>query len=484
MRIEPLERIFPRGVQGVRIHAVGAGGHGISAALALATLAGAKVTGCDATSSAMADLLQRYDIPVHVGHDADHIADADLVVVSPAVTFLHPDLPELALARERGIPVAKWQALLGLLMTGKTGVSVAGVHGKGSTTALLGHLAISAGLDPTVEVGEQVLSWGSNIRPGSGPLFINEADEFDYNFLYYHPRVAVLTAVEFDHPEFFAGYDDLRRAFLQFLEGMDTGTGTLQSPRPALVLNADSPGCMEVRDMLNDWRGLTWTFGIAANDADVRADAVSVGGETSFDLSVRGERLGRVTLRSPGRHAVANALGATAGALALGVPKDALIPALESFTGLHRRYQIVPDGDITFVDDYAHHPHAVAITLETTRLRFPGRRIIAVFQPTLYTRLYRFLKPFSEAFDTSDVAVIVETQASREVDTGLVHGRDLVRLIADRPAFAGHRQDALYGGTYEETAALLRDVSRPGDVIVVMGSGPVDQVITLARTQA
>jgi len=138
---------------------------------------------------------------------------------------------------------------------------------------------------------------------------------------------------------------------------------------------------------------------------------------------------------------------------------------------------------VMFIDDYAHHPHAVALTLETARRRFPERRVVAVFQPTLYTRLYRFLTPFSEAFDAADVAVIVETQPSRERDTGLVHGRDLVTKIAERPAFAGLADTARYGGDFAETAALLRMLRQPGDVVVVMGSGPVNQVIPLARKE-
>ncbi len=155
---------------------------------------------------------------------------------------------------------------------------------------------------------------------------------------------------------------------------------------------------------------------------------------------------------------------------------------MTAFRGLRRRFEIIEDGNVTFVDDYAHHPHAVALTIETARQRFPGRRIVAVFQVTLYTRLHRFLKQFSEAFDLADEVAIVEIQPSREVDTGLVHGSDLVRLIAARPAFAGRAGAVYYSGTYEETAAMLRDRRRDGDVVVVMGSGPVNQAIAGARS--
>lgn len=473
---------FPEGVGSVRIHAVGAGGHGISAVLQLAKERGARVTGCDAAESGMSRMLAVKGIAVTIGHAAEHAAEADLVVVSPAVFFLHPDLPELVAARERGVPVVKWQELLGLLMRGSVGVSVAGVHGKGSTTALLGHLAIAGELDPTVEVGEAVLQWDSNVRIGRGRYFINEADEFDYNFLHYHPRVTVLTAVEYDHPEFFASYEAIRDAFVQFLRGIDLAAQPPGETPPTLVLNADSPGCADVLRQLGEWPGRVRTFGMERTEADVRA--VEIDAADGFTLVVDGEALRRVRLRTPGRHYVANALAATAGALAIGVPRAAVVPALESFAGLKRRFEMVADGDVTFVDDYAHHPHAVAITLETARRRFPGRRLVAVFQPTLYTRLHRFLGPFAEAFDAADEVVIVEIQPSREVDTGLVHGRDLVRAIAARSAFTGREDAVRYGGDFVETAALLREGRQPGDVVVVMGSGPVNAVIAGARTAA
>ena len=475
-----LADIFPNGVAGKRIHAVGAGGHGISAAMRLARARGARVSGCDAAETHMLRTLRAEGLEVAVGHDEVHGAEADLIVVSPAVTYLRPDLPELLLARSRGVPVVKWQALLGYLMQGYIGVSVAGVHGKGSTTALLGSLAIAGGLDPTVEVGESVLAWDGNIRLGQGPYFINEADEFDYNFLHYHPRVVALTAVEYDHPEFFPSYEAIRDAFTQFVRGMDL-TPREDAPPPALVVNADSPGCLDVLRELGDWPGVVRTFGIESESADVRALDISVAGQTSFTLAVDGAALGRVTLQTPGRHYVANALAATAVASLLGVRREALIPALEGFTGLARRFQIVTDGDVTFVDDYAHHPHAIAVTLETARARFAGRRLIAVFQPTLYTRLHRFLGEFSAAFDAADEVLIVETQASREVDTGLVHGRDLVARIRERSAFAGRAEAVQYGGSFAETAAALRQMRRPGDVVAVMGSGPVDAVIAQAR---
>lgn len=480
-----LAALFPQGLRGVRIHAVGAGGSGISAVLRLARAGGARVSGCDAAETSMSRALDGEGIPIARGHDPTHITAADLVVTTPAVTFLDPDAAELAAARAAGVPVAMWQALLGYLMRGSVGVSVAGVHGKGSTTAMLGALAIAGGLDPTCEVGAVIRDWDGNIRLGQGAYFINEADEFNYNFLNYHPRLVVLTAIEFDHPEFFKDEAAIRDAFVRFLRGMDVAERPGVIP-PTIVLNADNPGCLDALAQLGAWPGVVRTFGIASEradvQADVRAEEVRTGPETSFTLRLDGAALGRVTLALPGVHNVANALAAAAAAHALGVAPEVLAPSLSRFSGLRRRFEVIEDGDVTFVDDYAHHPHAIALTLEATRARFPGRRLVAVFQPTLYTRLYRFLQPFSEAFDAADEVVIVETQPSRERDTGLVHGAELVAKIAARPAFAGHPAAVRYGGTYDETAALLRTLRYPGDVVAVMGSGPVNRVIARARS--
>lgn len=482
-----LAKLFPDGLAGRRIHAIGAGGIGISTIIQLARARGATVTGCDMAETSMSRYLQGQGVPITQGHDAAHLRDEafDLVVSAPAVAALDPNQAELVAAREQGIPVVDWQELLGYFMIGSIGVSVAGVHGKGSTTALLGALAIAGGLDPTVQLGAVVPTWGTNVYMGNGPIFINEADEWNYNFLHYHPRVVVLTAIEYDHPEFFRSYEEIRDAFLRFLAGMDLAQrrSDLSRPRPTVVLNADSSGCMDVRERLGaNWPGAVRTFGIETVDADVRGVDVRVGGETSFRLLLRGQDLGRVTLQTPGAHNVANAVAAAAAADVLGVPAETIAPALSAFPGLRRRFEISEDTrGVTYVDDYAHHPHAVAVTLETARQRFRGRRVLAVFQPTLFTRLHRFLEPFSAAFDAADGVTVVEIQPSREQDTGLIHGRDLVRAIQGRPAFAGREDAVAYGGTFDETVAALRPRLRAGDVLVVMGSGPVNRIIAPLR---
>ena len=225
-----LVELFPDGLRGKRMHVVGAGGSGVSSVLLLAREQGAVVTGCDVAETTMTRLLEQQGIPIAHGHDVAHVHDVDLVVTNPAVTYLHPDHVELLAAEAQSIPVTQWQPLLGYLMRQTPGVAIAGVHGKGSTGALIGTLAIAAGLDPTVELGAVVPAWKGNVRVGHGNLFINEADEWNYNFLNYHPRMVVLTAVEYDHPEFFPSYEVIRDAFVQFLQGMDTAARPTRPP--------------------------------------------------------------------------------------------------------------------------------------------------------------------------------------------------------------------------------------------------------------
>ena len=476
-----LVELFPDGLRGKRMHVVGAGGSGVSSVLLLAREQGAVVTGCDVAETTMTRLLGQQGIPIAHGHDVAHVHDVDLVVTNPAVTYLHPDHIELLAAEARGIPVTQWQPLLGYLMRQTPGVAIAGVHGKGSTGALIGTLAIAAGLDPTVELGAVVPDWKGNVRVGHGNLFINEADEWNYNFLNYHPRMVVLTAVEYDHPEFFPSYEAIRDAFVQFLHGMDTAEDASAPFPPTVIYNEDIPGCRDVIARLGDLPITTRPFSLERRDAlacawDVRADT-----ETSFTLLLHGEPQGRVTLATPGAHNVANAVAAAAAADALGIAPDVIVRALSAFPGVRRRFEIIEDGDVTFVDDYAHHPHAVALTVAAARKRFPGRRLIAAFQPTLFTRLHRFLEPFAAAFDEADEAIVVEIQPSRERDTGLIHGNDLVKAIAARPAWEGRATSIHYGGDFDETAKLLRALRQPGDVFVIMGSGPVNRVIAPAR---
>src|SRR5258708_26560936 len=219
------------------------------------------VTGCDMQASATTRALQEIGIPVHIGHSADHLANIDKLVVVPAALVLNPDHPEIATARERGIPMITWQEMLGELMQGKYVVSVSGVHGKGSTTAMLSLILVDAELDPTCEIGAVVPRFGVNYRLGKSAYFVNEADEYYNNFWHYHPRVAIVTSIEFEHPEFFANYAEYLASFEHFIRGMDM-QGDWPVP-PTLMLNADSPVCFELLARLARWLGRVITDAMA-----------------------------------------------------------------------------------------------------------------------------------------------------------------------------------------------------------------------------
>lgn len=464
--------IAPADLRGKHLHFMGIGGSGITSVAQMALIEGTTCSGCEQTLSGATKWIASKGVSVVEGHSPDHLAGVDLLVISPAITKLDAQNPEVVAARERGIPVIEWQALLGAFMAGKFGCSVAGVHGKGTVTAMLSQITIDAGLDPTCEVGAIVPEWSGNVRMGKGVHFVNEADEFNLNFLHYHPRLAIITSIEFEHPEFFNDYDELRDAFDAFVAGMDM-YGEWNLP-PTLVLNWDSEGCRELRERLVAWPGQVVTYSLDG-PADYMGSEVRLEGETSFAVhDAAGHDLGRFSLLLPGRYNIENALGAIAAAHKLGIDPDVMRGALGRFPGVYRRFQMTQAaGDIIIVDDYAHHPTAIAVTIEAMRLRYPGRKLVATFQPHMFTRLKTFLEDFSHVFGGADDVVIVDVFPARERDTGLIHSRDLVAAIKRDTAFVGREDHVYYGGSLDETRALLETLVGQGDALAMLGSGAV-----------
>ena len=478
---------------------MGIGGQGISAVAQMAHAAGEVVSGCDQRASATVRALEQAGIVVRIGHSAEHLDEVDTLVISPAVPALDPRNPELLAARQRGLQVMTWQEMLGELMRGKCVLSVSGVHGKGTTTAMLSLMMVDAGLDPTCEIGAVVPRFGANYRMGQGDYFVNEADEFNHNFWHYHPRLAIVTSIEFEHPEFFADYDAFLNAFVHFIRGMDL-LGIWELPT-TLILNADSPGCLDLRSRLHDWPGRILTYSLAGESimpepASVEAFALKLDGETSFRVrthaltsGVEGEEGDtsfpedlEIHLQLPGAYNVQNALAALTAALAVGVDPATIVRSLESFTGTRRRFEIRSQGplvlageelDLMLVDDYAHHPTAITATLEAARRRYPGRRLVAVYQPHMYSRTKTFFAQFLHAFDAADVVIIADIFPAREQDTGLVHARDLVEAMIQLPAFAPGKALVVHGGSIEETTGLLQAMLRSGDMAIIMGAGDI-----------
>ncbi len=484
-------------LKNARLHFMGIGGQGISAVAQMALRGGASVTGCDQTASATTHMLEQQGIAVQIGHSPEHLLHADALIYVPAVAAFDPNNPELVAAKARGMQIMTWQEMLGRWMLGKCVLSVSGVHGKGTTTAMLALMLVHAGLDPSCEIGAIVPEFGTNYRIGKSQYFVNEADEFNNNFWHYHPRLAIVTSIEFEHPEFFADYAAYVAAFEHFIRGMDM-QGDWPFP-PTLVLNADSPGCLELRQRLHDWPGHITSYSVeeAAVEHEERATFVAydvkLAGETSFRVRLQ-EQGGRafpadkvIHLQVPGIHNVRNALAALAAAHIIGVDADVIARTLEHFGGIGRRFEIRHHGllqvdgeaqDVVLIDDYAHHPTAIMATLEAARRRFPGRRLIAVYQPHMYSRTKTFFEQFLTAFDKADVVMIADIFAGREHDTGLVHARELVEAMTRRgrdtsSLYGSTSRQVMYGGDVEGTAKLLRSTLRSGDVAIIMGAGDV-----------
>jgi len=462
---------------------MGIGGQGISAVAQMALVAGDMVTGCDQSASSTTKALEQLGIPVQIGHSPEHLVDADALIYVPAVVALNPNNPELLAARTRGMQVITWQEMLGKLMLGKCVLSVSGVHGKGTTTAMLALMLVDAGLDPTCEIGAVVPRFGVNYRIGKSQYFVNEADEFNHNFWHYHPRLAIVTSIEFEHPEFFTDYEAFLAAFEHFIRGMDMSDKWALPP--TLILNANSPGCLELRNRLGDWPGQIVTYEIEAN-ATFSAYDVKLDGETSFRVRMQdGEAMlgGRtIHLQLPGIHNVQNALAALTVAHLVGVDDEVIIQTLETFGGIRRRFEIRHAGslkingevsDVVLVDDYAHHPTAIAATLEAARRRYPARRLVAVYQPHMFSRTKTFFEQFLHAFDLADVAIIADIFPGREHDTGLISAQKLVEAMAKQPRFSQAEAQVMYGGNVQETTQLLRRILRSGDVMLVMGAGDI-----------
>src|SRR5260370_10563554 len=272
---------------------MGIGGQGLSAVAQMVLEGGARIGGCDQSASATTSKLIEKGVPVQIGHSPEHLVQADALIYVPAVVAFNPHNPELIAAKESGMLVMTWQEMLGKWMQGKCVLSVSGVHGKGTTTAMLALMLVDAGLDPTCEIGAIVPRFGVNYRIGKSQYFVNEADEFNNNFWNYHPRLAIVTSIEFEHPEFFTDYEDFLAAFEHFVRGMDIH-GDWPFP-PTLILNADSPGCLELRERLGDWTGqivMYATEGLSNTEmtqpGSVPVAAHRLSNYTVFDLNLEG----------------------------------------------------------------------------------------------------------------------------------------------------------------------------------------------------
>jgi UDP-N-acetylmuramate--alanine ligase len=446
------------------IHFVGIGGAGMSGIAEVLLTLGYKVSGSDLAVNAATQRLARLGATVVQGHAAAHIEGADAVVVSSAVA---PSNPEVLTARARRIPVVPRAMMLAELMRLKRGVAIAGTHGKTTTTSLVASVLAAGGLDPTFVIGGRLNSAEANARLGAGDYIVVEADESDGSFLNLMPVIAVVTNIDNDHMETY-GHDfaRLKQAFVEFLSRLPF--------YGSAVLCVDD---RHVRDIMPFISKPVVTYGFSP-EAQLRAvDARADGAAMSFTVLRDGAAALQVRLNLPGRHNVANALAAIAVGIELDVPDAAIVEALESFTGVGRRFAqhgelpAPSGGTYTLIDDYGHHPVEMAATLEAARGAFPGRRIVLAFQPHRYTRTRDCFEDFVKVLSTADVVVLAEVYAAGEAPIVAADSRSLARALR----VAG-KVEPLFAESIDDIPSVLRDTVRAGDVVIGMGAGSIGQL--------
>ncbi|MEP6493061.1 MAG: UDP-N-acetylmuramate--L-alanine ligase [bacterium] len=432
------------------IHFVGIAGAGMSALAELFLRRGVAITGCDANPESAADL-RRLGVVVEP-HNPAHVDHARALVVTSAMPKDHP---ELVRARELGIPVIRRAEALGEVTADRELIGVAGTHGKTTTTVMTATALAAAGRDPTALVGGRVAAWEGNLLAGGDRLYVVEADEYDRSFLALTPTVAVVTNIEADHLDIYADLADIKGAFAQFVRGARS-----------IVLCADDPGA---NSLATPSSAEVIRYGFTTRDARLVATNVEPRGiGTSFEVAFDDESLGRVELALPGRHNVLNALAAIASGLAIGAAFSKMAEGLRSFAGAERRFQRLGEAKgVVIIDDYAHHPTEIGATLAAARAAFPNGRIIAAFQPHLYSRTRDFAREFGASLAAADVVFLTEIYPARERPIDGV----TASLVVDAVAAAGG--SVAWRGERSELATALAGAVRPGDVVFTIGAGDI-----------
>ena len=442
------------------IHFVGIGGSGMSGIAEVLLNLGYAVQGSDLKEGEATRRLTRLGARVMIGHRAENVADADVVVVSSAIDASNPEVAQALAGR---VPVVKRAEMLGELMRFRYSIAVAGTHGKTTTTSLVASVLAEGGEDPTFVIGGRLKSAAANARLGAGRYLVAEADESDASFLHLQPMIAIVTNVDADHLGTHGGdFAKLKESFVEFLHN-------LPFYGLAIVCIDDAEAAGLIPSIARPY--LTYGFG---EDADVRAVNVDRRGALSrFDVLRPGREPLTVSLNLPGRHNVLNALAAIAVATELEVDDAAIQRALAGFQGIDRRLQWLGDvqvaaGRVTLVDDYGHHPTEVAATLEAARQGWPDRRVVLVFQPHRYTRTRDLLDEFARVLSEADALVVAEVYPAGEAPIAGADGKSLCRAIRSRG-----RVEPVLLKSLDELPRALADVLRDGDVVLTMGAGSI-----------
>lgn len=448
-----------------RIHFIGIGGAGMSVIAALFLAAGRQVSGSDAKAGPTVERLRSLGATVHPGHAPEHVRGAGTVVVSTAVRETNPELME---ARRLGIPVLHRSAALALVAEGKDFVAVAGAHGKTTTSAMLALALLEAGADPSYAIGGEVVALGTGAHAGTGRAFVAEADESDRSFLAYRPRIAVVTNIEADHLDHYATAEAVGEAFEEFVGGIvpggllvacadDAGSARLARVASARGIRVRTYGSGEGVDHLDHVRVEVTALRPDGSSARI----VASGGPLALDLAV------------PGAHNVLNATAAWVAGVELGVDPAALASALGAFTGTRRRFEERgAAGGVRVVDDYAHHPTEVAALMAAARLAAAGGRVLALFQPHLYSRTRTFSVEFARALAAADEVVVTGIYGAREdPEPGVTSA-----LITEAMADLGAGDRSSYVADRLEAARAIAQMARPGDLLLTVGAGDVTEL--------
>ena len=439
------------------IHFIGIGGISMSGLAHVALSKGYKVTGSDRAKSDITARLEAEGAVVFEGHDAKNVGDADLVVHTAAVK---DDNPEMTAAREHGIRVIDRAEFLGALMKEyHHAVGVAGTHGKTTTTSMLAHALIGAGVDPTISLGGELDLIGGNIHCGTSDLFVTESCEYTNSFLKFFPTIALITNIEEDHLDFFTGIEMIRDSFRQFAE-LTRGVGKV------VAYGEDENIKLALKDSDLD----IITYGRSDSDDYYAKNVVYHAGYPSFDVYKKGEKLCSVSLNVPGDHNILNALAAIAVCELCGVDAAAAAKGLETFKGTHRRFEKkgFVNGAVV-IDDYAHHPTEIRATLKAAKA-FPHKRIICVFQPHTYSRTRTLWDEFLTAFDDTDELIITHIYAAREKPDGVTTAEGLAKAIAERGINVKYMDD------FGEIEEYIKKDAQDGDIVFTMGAGDVTNI--------
>lgn len=439
------------------IYFVGIGGIGMSGIAEILLNQGFRVSGSDLSLTEVTRHLQDCGATVYEGHDPANLHDVDVLVYSSAVAL---ENPEVIAALDRKIPVIRRAEMLAEVMRLHHGIAIAGTHGKTTTTSMLGLVLIEGEKDPTVIVGGKLHAFGgTNARLGGGEFMVVEADEYDRSFLKLNPTMAVLTTLEAEHLDIYASLEDLKNAFIEFANKIPF--------YGFIAMCLDEPVLQEILPSIKR-KVITYGF---SSQADVQAvGLVHNENRAQFTVLSMGKELGEISLGVPGEHNVQNALAAITVSLELGLPFESIKKALDSFTGAFRRFEVKADIDgILVVDDYAHHPTEVKVTLRGIKAGW-RRRVVCVFQPHTYSRTRDFQREFGGAFMNADVLIVTDIYPARERPIQGVTGE----LISDAARQFGHK-NVHYVPDKADVPATLQELVQPGDIVITMGAGDIYQ---------